>query len=251
MPVLTAVRPPAPLVPTRAIVFALLAGIGFVAGGLVLGYFAFGTGFLDRFTDPRPTASQMVAGALAWTFALIAPALFMFLGLAKFYEMAELVSYRRRPPRPATAVVRSLPDDHVVASRVQLPDGRVVPELVIGPFGVAVIEELPPKAATRHRSGRWEVRRADGRWLPIENPLDRAERDAERVRRWLAHEDHDHVVKVYAAVVAPDTELPRSPGCAVTTPEQLPGWLGSLPVQRSLFPERQARVVELIRTRLG
>ena len=42
----------------------------------------------------------------------------------------------------------------------------------------------------------------NGRWVPIENPLDRATRDAERVRRWLATDDRDFVIKALNAQIA-------------------------------------------------
>jgi hypothetical protein len=91
------------------------------------------------------------------------------------------------------------------------------------------------------------VRRTDGRWIPLENPLDKAARDAERVRRWFAHDDADYLVKTYAAVVAPDASLPRTPTCAVITREQIPAWLASLPVQRGLTAARREQVVEMLR----
>jgi hypothetical protein len=233
------------------IVSGTVLGLLFVAGGLFLGYATFGTEFLTRFTSARPSAEQMVAGALAWTFALIAPAVFLIVGLAKLAETFELVSLRRRPLKPASAVVKSLPEDYVVGTRVRLPDGRVVPELVVGPFGVAVIEELPPDAVSRHVGGRWEMRAASGKWVPVENPLERASRDAERVRRWLAEDERDHIVKTFAAVVARDATVPRSPTCAVVSRDELPGWLAALPVQRSLNEDRRARIVDLIREAVG
>ena len=116
-----------------------------------------------------------------------------------------------------------------------------------GPHGVAIFELLPPLRASRHHDGRWEVRVRSGRWIPIENPLERASRDAERVRRWLADDDHDFVVKVHAAVIAPDLSLPRTPTCAVITSDQVAAYLASLPPQRSLTASRRERLVELIR----
>jgi hypothetical protein len=250
MPVLTADGPARPLIPLRAIVYCFMFSAACVAGGLVIAYAAFATGFIDRFAAARPSTEQMVAGALAWTFALVAPGVFLIVGLFKLVDGTELVLIRRARPRPAAAVARSLPEDHVVAVRVRLPDGRVVPELVIGPFGVAVVEELPPAASSRHSGGRWEVRLSSGKWIPVENPLDRAGRDAERVRRWLAHEDNDHVVKVYATVVTDDPEMQRTAECAVTAPGDLPGWIAALPPQRSLYPERRERIVELVRAHI-
>lgn len=234
-------------VPMRSVVYAALASLGFVAGGLLIGWFSFGLGFVDQFVTPRPTAIQMATGALAWGFGLVAPSLFVMVGLARLVETAELMALRRRPPRPVAGIVRDLPRDHVAAARVRLPDGRVVPELVVGPFGVAVIEELPRPEISRHHDERWEARAADGRWVPIENPLERASRDAERVRRWLAHDDRDHVVKVYAAVVDRAGTIPRTSSCAVVAPGELLAWIASLPVQRSLNADRRTAIVESVK----
>jgi len=84
----------------------------------------------------------------------------------------------------------------------------------------------------------------DGRWVPVENPLDRATRDAERVRRWLATDDRDFVIKVYAAAIGSEATVPRTPSCAVITREQIPAFLASLPAQRTLTPTRLQRIVE-------
>jgi hypothetical protein len=250
MPVIAAARPSRR---PRAFVSAALAttvGVALIVAGLLLGYIAFASGFVDRFASPRPGAAQSILGAAAWAIALVAPAILVILGAVRLVGgLDDLIGSRPRP-RPAASVVDRLPDDHVVVSRVRLPDGRLVPELVVGPFGVAVVEELPPKEATRERGGRWEVRTAVAGWQPMESPIDRATRDAERVRRWLAHEDHDHVVKVYATVVAREP-LRRSAECAVVTPEQLPGWLASLPPQRSLNPDRRAGIVELVQASMA
>jgi len=126
-------------------------------------------------------------------------------------------------------------------------DGRPVPELVVGPFGVAVVHELPPRDRVRRVGGLWE-RRTEAGWAPTEDPLDRATRDAERVRRWLGHGDLDFVVRVYTAVVAPEAGLPRTPTCAVITPGQIPAWLAALPNQRSLTAGRQDRLKSFVRT---
>ena len=78
----------------------------------------------------------------------------------------------------------------------------------------------------------WETRTRDG-WVPTEHPLDRVARDAERVRHWLTHGDLDYVVRVYAALVTPDTTIQRTPSCAVISDDQIPDWLAALPRQRS------------------
>ena len=227
---------------------------GFVVGGIllggavVLGFLTLGTSFLGRFTPSgRAEPIQIATGVIAWTFALTAPALFGLVGIVRLATVLDDVTSRPRLG-PAMRLTATLDDDFVVASRPRLPDGRTVPELVIGPFGAAIVAELPPAGASRHRGASWEVRRPDGRWAPMENPLDRASRDAERVRRWFGDDDSDHIVKVFAAVVAPvGTDLERTPTCAVIAPDQVPAWLASLPAQRSLSPSRRERLVEIIR----
>jgi len=84
--------------------------------------------------------------------------------------------------------------------------------------------------------------------MMLENPLERAARDAERVRSWIAAEERDFVVKVYAAVVTPDTSLSRTSACAVISTEQIPAWLASLPPQRSLSSDRRAELLGLIKS---
>ena len=72
------------------------------------------------------------------------------------------------------------------------------------------------RRTSRATSGRrWELRDDRGRWVPIEAPVDRASRDAERVRGWLGGEDRDFVVRVYAAIVTDDKSIERTPACAV------------------------------------
>jgi hypothetical protein len=238
--------------PGRApIVVGTLVGAVLLVGGIAVAWLAFGTTFITSFTPVgRPEASQMVAGMLAWTFALIAPATFIIVGLARIVAVFDMVHSQRPGAGAVSRLAAALGDEFVVATRLRLPDGRVIPELVLGPFGVAVLEPLPPAAASRHQGNAWEVRRNDGRWMPLENPLDRAGRDAERVRRWLAHEDADFLVKAYAAVIAPDASLPRTPSCAVITTDQIAAWLASLPAQRGLTVARRAQVVEQIQEQL-
>lgn len=237
---------PVQLVP--AITTSLVVGFALLLGGILLGYMTLGTTFLERFTPVgRPTTGEMVAGAIAWSFALTAPALFIIVGLIRLLGVAELLAALRPAMPPAARLAGALTDDHSVALRVRLPDGRTVPELVLGPFGIAVVEQLPPAGATRRHGSVWEVRMQGGRWSPLENPLDKCARDAERVRRWVGHEEQDYVIKVYAAVVAPDESLARTPACAVVTLERLPAWIASLPAQRSLTESRRERVLDLVR----
>jgi hypothetical protein len=82
--------------------------------------------------------------------------------------------------------------------------------------------------------------------VPIESPLERAGRDGERVRGWLATDDHDFLVRTYAAVVTDDPRIERTSSCAVVRTADLGAWLEALPPQRGLTPQRRERLVELI-----
>lgn len=224
-----------------------ILGVALIGAGVGLGYLAFSTSIVSRVMEaPRPGPAQVALAVVAWTVALVAPACFVILGSARLIRAVEFLGRPRR--RAVSALAGSLSDEYVAATRVLLPDARVIPELVVGPHGIAIFEHLPPAGVSRREGGRWEVRVADGRWLPIENPLDRASRDADRVRRWLATDDRDFVVKVYAAVIAPDLSLPRIPTCAVITRDQVAAFLASLPAQRSLTPSRRQRIVEQVQS---
>jgi hypothetical protein len=230
------------------IVGATMVGGILVVGGLALGWLMLGTAFLSRFMPSgRLEPAEAVVGAVAWGVALFAPAAVLVVGASRLATVADAIVSSRPRPTPAARFAGQLGDEYAVGSRVRMPDGRVIPELVVGPFGAAVIEELPPSRATRRHGTAWEVRGPRGRWLPLENPLDRASRDAEAVRRWFAHDDRDFVVKVHAAVVASDQVVDRTPTCAVIQASQIPAWLLSLPAQRSLTEYRRAQLVAHLR----
>jgi hypothetical protein len=238
---------PARLIPP--IVTGLVVGGVLLAGGFVLGYLTLGTSFLQRFTPVgRVSEAQMAAGAIAWSVGLTAPALFVIVGAVRLFGVAELVGALRPKQPPLARLASTLTDEYVVATKVRLPDGRRIPQLVLGPFGLAVVEEAPPAAATRRQANVWEVRMQDGRWRPLENPLDRAARDADGVRRWLGGEDRDFVAKVYAALIVPSAALERTSACAVVAPDQIGAWLQSLAPQRSLTESRRDDLLELIRS---
>ena len=218
-----------------------------IVGGVVLAYLALATPMLRSVIPAgRFDPGQAATGILVWAIALVAPAGFVLLGASRLVRI--LTAVRGRIPRrsPALRALDGMSDDVIVAQGISLPDGRPVSELVIGPFGAAVVRELPPAAVTRVREGRWELRTRRG-WISIENPLERAARDAERVRRWLAHDDADFVVKSYAAVVGPKTSIARTADCAVLTPDQLAAWVTGLPPQRSLTEGRRERLIEFVR----
>src|SRR5262249_25589399 len=147
---------------------------------------------------------------------------------------------------------RAIGDDHVVATGVRLPDGsRIVPEIVIGPFGAAIIEELPPAGAVLSRGIRsWEVRVGSGQIRTIENPLQLAANDADRVRPWLSRDDSARVTKVYAAVVGNAPRVARPPNVALIHPTQVAEWLQSLPPQKSFDAARRDSLVKQVRSAL-
>jgi hypothetical protein len=240
--------------PTRlGVLNALTVGSILVVLSAAVLYLVFGQNLMDRFMPSgRPSTYELVVGALAWTFALTAPAGFGLVGVARLVTAFDRMRARRPRITPAVRLRRAIGDDHVVATGVRLPDGsRVLPELVIGPFGAAIVEELPPPGAVMSRGVRsWEVRVGNGYIRTIENPLERAAHDAERVRAWLAPDDADHVLKVYSAVVGTDTNVERTPAVALLAPSQVAEWLSSLPPQKSLDKGRHERIVKEIRAAL-
>ncbi len=224
-----------------------LVGTLLVVGGIVLAYVVLATPLLSQVVPAgRLGAGEMAIGMGIWAAALVAPAAFILLGTTRLARI--LGRARRRMPRRSVLqrAIGTLPDGVVLASGLTLPDGRGISELLVGPFGAAVIRELPPAGATRVRNSHWEARTARG-WIQLENPLERATRDAERVRRWLGHDDADFVVKTYAAVVGPAPTIARTAGCAVLSPDQLAAWVAALPAQRSLTPGRIERMLEVVR----
>jgi hypothetical protein len=253
MQVIASRRPIAGRPSRLSVLLSFALGAVFMAGAASVLVAVFGLGFLERFIPTgRSTTFQLVAGALAWTFALTAPPAFGLVGISRLATAVERARARRPRVTPAVRLARAIGDDHIVATNLRIPDGsRIVPELVVGPFGAAIVEELPPAATVMSRGIRsWEVRSGDGRVRTIENPLERATRDADRIRAWLSSDETDHVVKVYAAVVGTDSRVERSAGCAVIPPDRVAEWLTSLPPQPSLDAGRRERVVRLIRSAL-
>ena len=231
-----------------ALVRSLAVGILLVVAGAALGWLAFGTSLITRVVPTgHPGALQIAGGIAVWGFAIVLPAAFLILGVSRLASIAEVV-LASRPKRVTPHLAKALGPDHLAATDLLLPGGRRLHELVLGPFGLVVFGDVPPPSATRHVGGRWEVRDGRGRWIPIESPVQRASRDAERVRGWLATDDRDFLVRVYAIVVSADPTIERSPTCAVVPPAELAGWLEALPVQRGLTAERREHLVAMIRS---
>lgn len=235
--------------PVGAAVIGIAVGSILLVGGVFLAWIAFTTPVLTGLTatPPRPGPAQLALGAAVWGIALVAPPSFAIVGALRLGHVARMLT-----ARPAVrAVTRSgatLGDDYISATNVHLPDGRVVRDLVLGPFGIAVVNELPSPKVTRHTGISWEIRRSDGRWVHLENPLERASRDAERVRRWIASTERDFVVKVYAAVVTDDPTITRTATCSVVRDDDIAAWLSSLPPARALNPDRRLEIVAAVRS---
>jgi len=235
-------------VPVGAAIVGTLVGVALLSGGVFLGWLTFATPLVSRLAPDaiRPTISQMALGGAVWGIALIGPPVLAIVGAWRLSRVVRALAVR-----PATRVLTrassELGDEYFAASDLRLPEGRAIRDLVVGPFGLAVLTELPPPRYIRRTGTSWETRAPNGRWIHMENPLERAARDAERVRRWFASTERDYVIKVFAALVTNDSQIARTPTCAVVSVEQVPAWLASLPASRALNPDRRAEVVEQIR----
>ena len=196
--------------------------------------------------EGRPSDAQVVFSVLVWTAILIAPAGLLLVGLTRLVAAVEAAAALR--PRTLSPALRdALTDDVLAATDLHLPGGRRVHELLLGGFGIVVVGVVPPPSITRAVGSRSEVRDQRGRWVPIESPTDRAARDAERVRGWLAADDRDFVVKVYAVVVSGDPRVERTPSCAVFRTEDFAAWVSGLAPQRGLTASRRERVEQMVR----
>lgn len=221
-----------------------LVGTLLVVSGLSLAYVTIATPLVSNLVATQSGSGHISIGLGIWSFALIAGGGLLVAGTN---HLAVIVATLRRGGSaggPATRALGSTSGETAVASGVIPAEGRPIPELVIGPFGVAVIHALPSSRQVRHGPAGWEERTRDG-WQPMEDPLDTAMRDAERVRRWLATADLDFVVRVYAALVVDDSALERSPTCAVINTQQIPAWIASLPRQRTLTAGRRGRLLAM------
>jgi hypothetical protein len=220
-----------------------LVGTSLVAIGLVMAYLAIATPLVASLAPTRPGAAGVSVGLGVWSFALIAGGSLLVAGTNRLAFALALVRHGGRTRGPAAEALSSSAEI-VVVDGVNMPDGPPIAELAIGPFGVAVIHALASEKQVRQGPSGWERRASDG-WQPMDDPLGAAMRDAERVRRWLATADLEFVVRVYAALVVDDRAIQRSPTCAVIRTDQIPGWVASLPVQRTLTAGRRGRLLAM------
>ena len=231
-----------------AVARSLSVAILLLLAGAALAWLSLGTSLVSGFIPyGRPTPLQVAGGIVVWGFAIVVPAAFLIMGVARLASVIDALA-GQRPRKMSPHIASALGPDHMAATDLLLPGGRRLHELVLGPFGIVVLGAVPPPSFSRHVGSRWEIRDDRGRWIPIEDPIQRASRDAERVRGWLATDDRDFLVKVFAAVVTEDDRVERTPNCAVLRPDELSGWLAALPAQRGLTPARREHLVEMIRS---
>jgi hypothetical protein len=226
-----------------------VVGTALVTVGLVADYLTIATPLVSSLVPGQAERGSVGIAIGVWSFTLIAGGALLLAGTSR---LARVLAILRRPSSfggPARRAFASASDEVAVASDVALGNGPAVPELVIGAFGAAVVHTMPPSKLIRH-GARWETRTSDG-WMPMEDPLESAARDADRVRRWLSLADLDFVVRVYAAVVVDDRSIQRSPVCATITAEQIPSWVAALPRQRTLTKGRRDRLLAMATTAAG
>jgi hypothetical protein len=231
-----------------AVVRTGVASVLLVIVGAILGWACVATPIIGSFMPSgRPSPGETVVAIFAFGFALVVPAGLLILGAAGMLGTAERLA-TLRPTTVTPRLANVLGPDHLAATDLVLPGGRRVHELVLGPFGIVILGDVPPATLSRHVGNQWEIRGPRGRWVPIEAPLERASRDAERMRGLLATDDRDYVTKVYAAVVTDDPRVGRTAACAVVRPAELGAWLEALPAQRGLTAGRKEHLIELIRS---
>jgi hypothetical protein len=225
-----------------------VVGAAWLAIAGVAAWLVYATPLLARLAGPESRGSAApVVGAVAWAVALTAPACFAVLGIVR---LAGAVQRARGARGGATSPVARraalLPPGCAVIPRIRLPDGRRIPDVVVGPHGIAFFEPLPPAAAARRTRERWAVRVTDRTWRALENPVPRATPDGGRLRRHLESHEREFVVRVQAAVLGDEHEVGRSEGCAVVALDDVPAWLAALPAQRGLTPDRLAHLREVL-----
>jgi hypothetical protein len=247
------IRPNARSRPTeRALAVARLIGALYVVAGLSVAWLTLETPFVDVFAARgRALANEPAFHTLGWVVALCLPALCLLVGTHRILDFVDLPNPFRARRDPLARLGSGLGDAYVAVRGLVLPGGREIATLLVGPPGIVVLGQLPAARDARSVGSHWEARTSDDQWVAIENPLDRAARDAEAVRRWLIAEDHDYVVKVYAAVITGGGSAVRSSTTSVIDQRGIPAFLATLPPHRTFTTARRRQLVERIRQGTG
>jgi hypothetical protein len=225
------------------LVVGAIVGAVLAAGGLGLAVLAIASPLLTRLVPGSPASPAVAPLYYAAAGAVVlAPMVFLAVGIRRLVLVASAA--RHLLARPSD-LRRALDASYAVALDVPVFDGWRIPAVVVGPFGAAVIREVPA-GRLRHHGRSWELRLNDGHWIWTEDPRERTVRDAHLVRRWLTA-DRDFVVAVHPVVVTSDPTISRTSGCAVVRPEGLSAWLAALPHQRGLTPQRRELLAAALR----
>ncbi len=220
-----------------------VVGVGLVASGAILALLLVATPALQRLADPiAGRSSPMAAWTLALVIATAAVAGSVLVGLGRLGLVVVAVRPRGDSRGIVRGLARRLPPDCIAVPHCSLADGRRVSDVVVGPFGVVVFAPAPKAHRARAIGASWEERDADGAWHSAENPAERVSRDADRLRYLLAAQEHDFVVRVSAALVGSDPNAVGASGIPVVRQDDIPAWLATLRPQRSLTPDRLARL---------
>src|SRR5664279_6017082 len=105
-----------------------LVGATLIVSGFALGWLVFGTPVLRTFQAPlRASAGQTAVGVGAWIVALILPAACVIVGLIRLDATTKALAGLRPRRSLLDKHRRQLGNDYLVATDVELPDGRSVP----------------------------------------------------------------------------------------------------------------------------
>ena len=199
-------------------------------GRLACGWLCLGTPIVSGFIPHgRPSPMQTAIGILVWGFAIIVPAAFLIMGVAQLASVARGVARLAAPHRsPRTSPGRSAPTTWPRPTSSSRADDAST-SWSSGRSGSSVLGDVPPPPSSRHVGSRWEVRDEPRAVDPHRGPVERASRDAERVRGWLAADDRDFLVRVYAAIVTDDDGSSGPRPVRSWRPRTSPAWLEALP----------------------
>jgi hypothetical protein len=228
------------------LVSGTLVGSVLVAAGMILAFLVIATPLVSTLALASRGGTHMTIAMFVWALSLILGGALLVAGTNRL--AATVASVRSHTTRltPLLRALGHLPDEVVVATGAIPHDGIRAGELLVGPFGVAIVHAMPHASLLRRVGQTWEGRTRSGHWIPAESPLDGASREADRIRHWLTTGDLDFVVRVYTALVSIDPTVVRTSSCAVITPDQIPAWIEALPRQRSLTASRRSHLLARI-----
>ncbi len=190
-------------------------------------------------------------GALAWAAAVTAPTCFILLGVLRLASAATNLRGRTRPFRPVHAMAERLPAGLLTLPTIRLPDGRQIPDVVLGPARHCLLRDAPTAC---HLAPCWQpLGGARRRWgLAPDRESARAGRSRRgrpaalpggrglRLRRQGPRRGH---VRAQARASSPSNAPARAPSCLSATS---PAGSTALPAQRSLSLSRLQRVGEIL-----